>query len=327
VAALATLAFSAALGAALADLVRVELRLASERRLTARLLALLDGCVADVVADLPAGWDFGAVLAGADATAGTADDGVVPAPPGCTAATRRAPGGVVPDRTLLRVDARIGGARRHLDALVRRTADAGAGALLWLSAPAETGSITGVASLDGAGAAAPLASLAAPADPETLDAWLAAESLALEISPGTAAPVSAPAPPLAELGTRVLAAAHAGAEALVSGGVPAAGVAHVAGDLAVDDARQGAGLLFVDGSLEVRGSLVYRGVVVATEGLRVAPGASLAVDGGLWLGVGSPTLSVEGVLVLQRDAAAVDAADAMLPLPRRAVVTGARDVG
>jgi len=148
VAALATLAFSAALGAALADLVRTELRLAAERRLTARLLGMLDGCVADVVADLPAGWDFGATLAGADATPGTADDGVVPAPAGCTAAARRAPGGAVPDRALVRVEARIGDARRSLDALVRRTADAGGGALLWLSAPPEAGSITGVASLD-----------------------------------------------------------------------------------------------------------------------------------------------------------------------------------
>jgi hypothetical protein len=327
VAALAALAFSAALGAALADLVRAELRLASERRLTARLLGLLDGCVADVVAALPAGWDFGAALAGADATPGTADDGLLSAPEGCAATARPAPGGALPDRALVRADARIGGARRHLDALVGRTADAGAGALLWLSAPPEAGSITGVASLDGADAAAPLASLAAPADPEALDAWLAAESLSLEVVPDTAAPVSASAPPLAELGARILAASHAGAEALVSSGTPAVGLAHVSGDLAVDDVRLGSGLLFVDGSLAVRGSLTFRGVVVATGGLRVAPGASLAVDGGLWLGVGSPTLAVEGVLVLRRDPAAVAAADAVLPLPRRAVVAGARDVG
>ena len=327
VAALATLAFSAALGAALADLVRTELRLASERRLTARLLGALDGCGADVVAEIPAGWDLAALLAGADATPGTADDGVLPAPAGCTAVARPAPGGAAPDRVLVRVDARIGAARRHLDALVRRTADAGVGALLWLSAPPEAGAITGVALLDGADATVPLASLAAPADPETLDAWLAAESLALEISPDTAAPVSASAPPLAELGARVLAAAHAGSEALVSSGAPAVGLAHVAGDLAVDDVRLGAGLLFVDGWLEVRGSLAFEGVVVVTGGLRVAPGATLAVDGGLWLGVGSPTLTVEGVLVLRRDPAAIAAADAVLPLPRRAVVTGARDVG
>ena len=89
----------------------------------------------------------------------------------------------------------------------------------------------------------------------------------------------------------------------------------------------GAGLLFVDGWLEVRGSLAFEGVVVVTGGLRVAPGATLAVDGGLWLGVGSPTLTVEGVLVLHHDPAAIAAADAVLPLPRRAVVTGARDVG
>ena len=326
VAALATLAFSAALGAALADLVRTELRLASERRLTARLLGALDGCVADVVAEIPPGWDLAALLAGADATPGTADDGVLPAPAGCTAVARPAPGGAAPDRVLVRVDARIGAARRHLDALVRRTADAGVGALLWLSAPPEAGAITGVALLNGADATVPLASLAAPADPEALDAWLAAESLALEISPDTAPPVSASTPPLAELGARVLAAAHAGSEALVSSGAPAVGLTHVA-DLAVDDVRLGAGLLFVDGWLEVRGSLAFQGVVVVTGGLRVAPGATLAVDGGLWLGVGSPTLTVESVLVLHHDPAAIAVADAVLPLPRRAVVAGARDVG
>jgi len=43
--------------------------------------------------------------------------------------------------------------------------------------------------------------------------------------------------------------------------------------------------------------------------------------------VGSPTFTVEGALVLRRASGAVAAADALLPLPRRAVITGARDVG
>jgi hypothetical protein len=225
------------------------------------------------------------------------------------------------------VEARIGPARRRLDALVRRAHEGGAGALAWLSAPPEAGAVTGAASLDGGDADAPLASLAAPADPEALDAWVVGAGGVLEISPGTLAPVSAPAPPLAELGARVLAAPHAGAEALTTGGTPGVGLAHVAGDLAIDDARRGAGLLFVDGSLAVRGTLAFQGVIVATRGLHVAPGATLALDGGLWLGVGSPTLAVEGVLVLRRDPAATAAADALLRLPRRAIAAGARDVG
>jgi hypothetical protein len=214
-----------------------------------------------------------------------------------------------------------------LDATVRRTSEPGAGALLWLSTPPESGSITGTASLDGGDPDTPLASVAAPADPETLDAWVGAEGTHLEISPLTLAPVFGPPPPLADLGARVLAGAHAGGEALVAGGAPPAAVIHVAGDLTVDDTRHGGGLLFVDGLLEVRGQLEFEGVVVATGGIHVASGASLTVAGGLWLGVASPTLAVEGGLVLRRAPDAVATADALLPLPHRASVASARDLG
>jgi hypothetical protein len=228
---------------------------------------------------------------------------------------------------VVRIDARIGGGRRALDAVLRRAAEAGAGALVWLSEPPETGAIGGVAALDGAHPLAPLASLAAPADAETLDAWISGEGAALEISPMTAPAVSAPVPPLADLGARVLASPHGGAEALLAGGEPVAGLVHVAGDLIIDDARRGAGLLFVDGVLDVRGLLEFAGVVVATGGVCVAAGASLAVDGSLWLGAGSPALGIEGELVVRRAADAVAAADALLQLPRRVAVAGARDVG
>src|SRR6185369_6916792 len=122
VAALATLAFSAALAAALADLARIELRLTSQRRQAARLLAALDGCLADAVADLPAGWEFTPLLHGPDAIPGTADDGALSAPAGCSARARAAPGAAAPARAVVRVDARIGAGRRTLDAVVRRTA-------------------------------------------------------------------------------------------------------------------------------------------------------------------------------------------------------------
>jgi len=68
-------------------------------------------------------------------------------------------------------------------------------------------------------------------------------------------------------------------------------------------------------------------VLVATGGIRVAAGASLAVDGTLWLGAGAPTLRVEGSLVVRHAADAVATADALLPLPRRGAVASARDVG
>jgi hypothetical protein len=327
VAALATLAFSAALAAALVDLARTELRLTSQRRRAARLLAALDACLADVVADVPAGWDFTALLKGPDATSGTPDDGVLPAPENCAARARPAPGSVTPARAIVRIEAQLGAGRRALDATVRRTPEAGAGALVWLSEPPEGDAVTGLVALDGSHPSAPVASLAAPAAVETLDAWIAGEGAALAIAPATAPPVWAPVPPLADLGGRILAAPHGGAEALVTAGEPVATVVHVAGDLILDDARRGAGLLFVDGALDVRGLVEFAGVVVATGGIRVAAGASLAVDGALWLGAGSPTLRVEGSLVVRHAAEAVAAADALLPLPRRGAVASAGDVG
>ena len=325
VATLATLAFSAALVAALADLVRTEIRLTSERRRTSRLLHALDACLADVVADLPAGWDFGAAFAGADHAPGTADDGVLPAPAGCTARAQPAPGAAAPARAIVRIEARMGAARRSLEGVVRRAATAGIGALVWLSEPPPAGPIAGIASFDGADPATPLPSLAAPADADTLDAWV--EGAGRDISPATAAPVSASPPPLAELGGRVLAAPHAGPEALVSGGTPVTSLIYALGDLGVDGARRGAGLLYVDGVLEVRGSLEFEGVLVATRGLRIAPGGSLALDGSVWLGVGVPALSIDGTLAVRGAPGAVARADALLPLPRRAALASTRDVG
>jgi len=77
----------------------------------------------------------------------------------------------------------------------------------------------------------------------------------------------------------------------------------------------------------VRGLLEFAGVIVATGGVRVPAGGSLAVDGALWLGAASPALRIEGGLAVRRAADAVAAADALLPLPRRATVASARDVG
>lgn len=324
-AAVALLAFCAALSAALADLARTELQVTSRRRTTAELLAAADACLAEVTAALPAGWDFAAVLAGPDGVAGTADDGALAAPAGCAARAAPAPGGPAPDRVLAQVTARRADRGRNLEAVVRRAPEPGAGALVWLAAP--PASLGGTALLDGADAVAPEAALAAPVDPEALDAWVVAQGARLTIAPRTLAPLTAPAPPLAELAARAAAGPHAGAEAL--GTAPPAGpsVAWVAGDLLLDDARWGAGLLVVEGVLEVTGALAFSGVVAATGGLRVGAGATVVVAGALWLGDGVAPLSVDGALEVRRDAAAVSAADAMLLLPRRAVPGGARDVG
>jgi hypothetical protein len=120
------------------------------------------------------------------------------------------------------------------------------------------------------------------------------------------------------------------ATALVAAGAPPTALALVAGDLVVDVPLSGVGLLVVDGVLDVRADLAYRGVVVASRGVRIAAGAHVDLAGALWLGAmagpGSP-LVVDGILGLRRDVAAVGAADILLRLPRRAVLLGMRDVG
>src|SRR5205823_2892580 len=74
-AALATLAVSAALGAAVAELARIEVVLAEQRRAASVALAACDACAAEAIAALPVGWDFDPLLAGPDGRTGTADDG------------------------------------------------------------------------------------------------------------------------------------------------------------------------------------------------------------------------------------------------------------
>ena len=99
-AALAAIAVSAALGAAIADLTRVELALARQRRAAVGALLAADGCLAEVIAGVAPGWDLTPLLVGPDGTPGTADDGAISAPPGCTGRGRAAPGPVTPPRAL-----------------------------------------------------------------------------------------------------------------------------------------------------------------------------------------------------------------------------------
>src|SRR5206468_1809007 len=73
-AALATLAVSAALGAAVAELSRIEVVLAEQRRAASVALAACDACAAEAVAALPVGWDFDPLLAGPDADGAAASD-------------------------------------------------------------------------------------------------------------------------------------------------------------------------------------------------------------------------------------------------------------
>ena len=332
-AALAVLAVSAVLAAAIAELAGTEVVIARHRRAAAAALAADDACLAAALAAVPPGWDFDALLAGPDGTAGSADDGTLATPAGCAGSARAAPGAADPPRALFRAEARVGEGRRALDAAVGRTTAPGIPALLWFSAPPPSGAITGSVVLDGADvadAAADWASLAAPADPAALDGWMAAEGPHVVASGRTAPAITAAAPPLQELGARVRSAAPAGTGALVSAGTPPATVIYVDGDLVVTGGLSGAGLLFVGGMLDIRGSLDFTGLVVASGGVRVASSGSLAIAGGLWLGTPAPpgsALAVDGTIGLRQQRAAIEDVDRRLRLPRRPALLGLRDLG
>src|SRR5262249_7665434 len=155
--------------------------------------AAADGCAAAVVSDLPAGWEFDALIAGPDGVTGTPDDGERATPPGCTARLRAAPGPLLPPRALLDVEAVAGGGRRAVEAMVSRTGAPGVPTLIWLADAASLRNPAGMLALDGTDAARPgvqaLSPLAAPADPGSLDGWLAAQGARVTVSPAGVAPL------------------------------------------------------------------------------------------------------------------------------------------
>ena len=323
-AALLVVTVAAVAAASLATLARTEVLLARNRVSAVRALSAADGCVASVVSALPAGWGFEALLLGPDGASGTADDGATSAPSGCAAAFRPAPD---PARALLNVEATAGEGRRALDAVVGRAAEPAIPALLWLSEAGTLGDVAGSLTFSGADPVrpgAPRAPIAAPGDPALLDAWLAAHTGGVAVQSPAMAPFRAPAPPLAELATRARAAGALPSGTLVSAGTPPLALTLVTGDLAIGSAASGRGLLFVDGLLDITGTFEFSGVVVASAGIRVASGARLEIAGAVWLGNWA-TLMVDGDAHVAADGAALDAADGLLRLPRRAVVGGMRD--
>ncbi len=327
-AALVVVAVAAAVSAALGALAQSELLLARGREASARALAAADACAADVVADLPAGWDFDTLIAGADGVAGTPDDGERTAPSGCAAVLRAAPGPLQPPRAMLDVEAVAGSGRRVVEAVVARAAGPGTPALIWAADPASLRDPGGTLALDGADAARPAAGalppLAAPGDPVTLDGWIATHGAKVTVTPPGAASLSAPPPPVAELATRMRAAGAAATGTLVPAGSPPLALTLVTGDLAIATTALGRGLLLVDGLLDITGTFAFNGVVVASAGIRIAAGARLDVAGSIWLGSGA-SLVVDGDARVAARADALDAAETLLRLPRRAILAGQRD--
>jgi len=327
-AALVLVAIAGAVSAAITSLARTEIVLARNREVAARALAAADGCLATVAADLPAGWEFDELLAGLDGIAGTVDDGVRPAPPDCIAQVTLAPGAALPSRALLDVEATAAGGRRRVEAVATRDRVPGVPALLWLSDAGALQAIDGTLVLDGDDPGRPgapaVAPLAAPGDPALLDAWLAARAARVTVVPGAAAPFRVSAPQLAALAARMRDAGAVSGGTLVPAGLPPLALTMVAGDLTVGASALGRGLLLVDGRLDILGSFEFNGVVVVTRGIRVAAGARMDVAGAIWLGIGAG-LDVAGDVRVAARADALDAADGLLRLPRRAVLAGQRD--
>jgi hypothetical protein len=308
--------------ATLVDLVRSELVVAQARRTAAIGLATVDACLARACAALPAGYDQAAALAGPDGTSGTADDGVLPVPAGCTAVLRAGPLGAL--RPFLDVDAAIASGGRGVRAIVGAPS-APTPAVVWATDGATLGGVPGRLTLDGIDPAradlAPLAALGAPADPSALDAWLASASVA--VAPGTGAPIHAAAAPLAAVAARLAALGAAPAFAPTPT-PPAPALYAVSGDLVLGTAGVGTGLLFIERRLDIEADFAFNGLVVAAGGVRVARGVVLRVDGALWLG-GDPMLDVEGDATIRLDRAALDVAGGLAPLPRPATIVGLMD--
>ena len=329
-AALLVLLIASTIAGAMAELARFQAVLAHQRRATAAALAAVDACLEDAVAAVPAGWDFADLLLGADGTAGTADDGVLPLAASCSGAGRAAPGSATPPRFLLEVEASHGAGRRRVEAVVRRHAEPGAPALLWVDA-ASIGRVTGSLALDGVDSSRPLApprsTLASALDPAALDAWIAGQGAAVAIAPGTAATRWAMPPPLAVFAARAAAAGASSPGATLVTTPPAApALTFSSGNLSIGDTRHGAGVLVVDGVLRIDAPFAFTGIVAATRGLEVGAAGVASVQGAVWLGAGTlEALLVEGDASVVASAAALEAADALLPLPRRAVLASVLD--
>jgi hypothetical protein len=319
--ALLVLVIAGLVAGGVADLARSELVITRHRRTLAAGLAGVDACLAEIVGALPAGWAYDALLRGPDGLAGTIDDGIVPAPPRCRGTL--APGPLGATRPYLDVTVTLEGGGRRLRALLGHAAEP-APSPLWVADPGVLGPMAGSLVLDGRDPLRPdlppLPAVVGPADAGALDAWIAATTTT--VAPGTPAAAFHPPPPLADLAPR-LAAVGASPVFAPAPSLPPPGYHLVAGDLVVATPGFGAGFLYVDGRLDITADFAFSGIVVARGGLRLDGGSTLTVDGSLWIGAAPFDLAGDALLRHQR--AAVDAIDAIVPLPRRPVVRGVVD--
>ncbi len=305
------------------------------------------GVAVRVVAALPAGYGFDALLRGADGIRGTDDDGTVPDAVGsssCTAHAGRVVANAVDPETQPLADGnqRVllhaacsgpGGARRSIEAVVTRAPQPFVPGALYLErADVEA---TAPVVLDGGDHTAgdapgrpsgPLAGLPAAAG----GGLEAAVPLPGDVTDGRGLAVAV------EPAGRIDAGAFA--MRLLASGTPltaelspaalASPVVHVPGSARVVVASVGRGLLAVDGALRVDAPLEFAGVVVVGGVIEIAATGSLAVRGWLWVrGAGpGPAIRAAGPLVVRFGSDAVADADARMRLPRHATLDGEREL-
>jgi hypothetical protein len=293
-------------------------------------------------ADLPAGYGFDAALAGPDAVPGTSDDGrwIRALPDACAGLVIDDAADPDPDpmrdaNATIHLRTRCdgpGGARRAVEIVIGRADAPYVPGAIFLERT--TVDAAGPMVVDGrdhaptdvpghpSGTGAPVAA-AASADLE------APQSLGRTATDAAGAPLlTIPAAPIdAESFTSRLRAAGGALLVELPVGVFPDTLTHVVGDAQILGASQGHGLLVIDGSLEVRAPLDFDGVVIVRGGVEIAASGRLTVRGWLWIRGTAPgaALRVGGPLTVLYSSAAVRAADAGMPLPRRAILLGERE--
>lgn len=326
VGALLALVLVALFGASMADIATSETHLTRNGSRFRHALAEVDACAADVIRALPLGWTFTDALTGPDGASGTGDDGILPAPSPCLASAAPIP---TPNpRIRVAIESMRHGGRRTGTAIVGRAAAPGPRAALWLSAGERAGRVTGALTLiDASGAVPPWAGLASPSDPTILDAWVSTTGVVL--TPPTGPPAWAPPPPIAAI---IDAARTAGALPAAAALVPAppatVQLAIAEGDLTITAPRWLTGALVVTGHLRIDAGGVLTGdaLVVAADGLTIAAGGTLALQGALWVaGTRPDLLDVGGATSVTAHPPTLLRAATMLTLPHEARLVGWSD--
>jgi hypothetical protein len=302
------------------------------------------GALVEATGGLPAGHEFDPVLRGRDGIAGTADDGSLVESvvwPDCTATALDDvldgdPLPFVDDNQRIHVLAECSGnrgARRRVEGILGRTHEPFVPAALYVGRPVvEAGAPV---TLDGADHL--------PGDPPG-HASGGHEAVAAAASPGLDGPLPLPLPvgdprrtPVAlapapaidadAFSRRARTQAPSLTAVLPAGALPL-GFGHTTSHAHARAATRGSGLLVVDGDLRIDASVEYDGVLVVRGTLRIGAGGALAVRGWLWVqGQGAgPAIRAEGPLSVVYSHEAIREADALLPLPRRALLLSEREV-